>query len=241
MSPLIGAPNRGYADYQRLENFDSGVLLRVATPIQNSQYTSAVLDMSRYAYLGGLMSCGTGGIGLVVITWWADAAATILLGERAFTMNNQMGNAAQLRLPNLGPFVIIQCNAIGAGTYQFNATVIGTNRVHPLEMIPLTSLLLDWNQSFPVGTTSVFHTSYYAGPALVTAVLPSSGVGISLSHSDSAGTPQQYDQLNVVTGAAVQRFITSVPEGICWANVINLSGSPQNVALYVIPTPTGAI
>lgn len=164
MSPLVSAPNRGYADWQRLSNMDTGVLFNQVVAAQNAPPFSPIIDVSRYEFLGGqaFMSNGQANVRL---QWYADAAGAVTMGQRSFQLTSQIPAAAQLRLPNLGPFVQWVWSAPGVSTFSGTVNLIATNRYHPLEFVPTSPVLFQLSGgAAPVNNTIYMPNDYYAGP-----------------------------------------------------------------------------
>lgn len=166
MSPLNAPPLRGYTDEQRVDNWDEGLIWSQNTTVGAGPYTSTVQDVSRYAYLGGVIGVGSSDASVSII-WYEDQAATIVLASRKFVLSHLITNLAQPRLPNLGPFVQITVTSLVGANFSLLAKLFGTNRVHPLEFIPINPVIMS-QQSAAIGASATVITypiDYYAGPA----------------------------------------------------------------------------
>lgn len=239
MSPLIGAPNRGYADWQRIGNYDSGVEWSATYTNTGVTEVSPVIDMSRYAYLGGKVGCTLNTV-LVTFLWYADAAATVLVGGRQFVLSAGIANPAQLRIPNLGPFVQVTLAPIGGANYTFNAEVIGTNRVHPCEMIPSQStLLVVSGVTIPPGQTNFFPSDYFSGPARLTTTNSGGSVTCTLMYRNVDGTDQPIEQFGVNPAATILSASILVPEAAWYLAVFN-GAAAQAFSCWITPSPTGS-
>lgn len=240
MCPLISAPNRGYADYQRVGNYDSGILWSVDTGSINVGISSPLLDVGRYAYLGGTIA-GLLNQSQVSIFWYADAAATIQVGERFIQLHGQILQPAQIRLPNLGPFVRINCNITGGANQDVQANVFGTNRVHPLEFIPVNPLVIDQqNVAIAAGVTAnLYPFDYYAGPCRLW-MLVSQTSQWQLQALSSAGVWELFDQQQGFAAFANVEQTLITPPGAWRLAVQNTSGTAGNYWAVVTPSTTGA-
>ena len=240
MSPLVSAPNRGYADYQRVGNYDTGTLWTVDTGPGQTLVTSPVLDVSRFAYLSGHLTCNTNQCSCAVL-WWADAAATISIGARVFRLSDQIGGTALIRLPNLGPYCNFQFTQAGAPTFAIRTYVIATNRVHPLEFIPGNPVLID-QQTAAIGassTSTVYPSDYYAGPVSVW-YLPAYASGdVNIQVLTSGGT---WDYIARLANSAAGSFLTTMiaPPGAWRVIVSNNTAGASTYTLGVTPPTTGA-
>ena len=173
MSPLLSSPNRGYADWQRVENWDTGALWTPSYTNTGAENFSPVMDVSRSAYLAGWMQVSLGQVWLNPI-WSLDAAQTVGLQSRNIYMDTAVQNPLQMRIPNLGPYVSFTVSKLGAANYTLNGVVFGTNRYHPLEFIPSQPYLIaHTNNALAANATNYYESSdYYSGPVYVNATSP---------------------------------------------------------------------
>ena len=164
MTPLGQGP-RGYGDWQRVVNWDGPLVYDVPSTARVGVVTTPTIETSRYAYLAGVLEVGENPV-QVHAQWFADEKLTKQVGQRQFFLDPLILAASQLRLPNLGPWFAANFNPAEAGTaWKQTARLFLTNRVHPLEYIPLQTLLLDATDS-PAGAEAFTHypLSYYSGP-----------------------------------------------------------------------------
>lgn len=240
MSPLVSAPNRGYSDWQRVSNFDSGVLWSDASVGVSTQVQSPVLDMSRYAYLGGLIGVGNGAA-VVTVTWYADVAATVQLGFRAFSLQFTKLSPAQIRIPNLGPFAQVVISSIGGPPFNNHATIIGTNRYHPLEFIPPNPYLIR-QQASPIGagaSVTVTPQQYYSGPMMVWFEPGNAGMTATL---ENLQPDANVDLIAQIIAASVNQTIVTTwiaPPG-SWFIQVNNPGGATTYYLTATPSLTGS-
>lgn len=239
MSPLAPSGARGYADYQRLDNWDSGVLWNEATGIVNTQINSPVLDVSRYAYLTGYAICGQNGL-TVQIQWTMDAAQQVLAGSRSFTLTQPISGPMQFRIPNLGPFAQLLLTPFGGAAYSLNVNAGATNRVHPLEFIPANPAILDGQGvALPAsGTVITYPTDYYAGPLSID-FTPGVAAWLTLDVLTSAGA---WHRMYLMSGAAGSEtvFTWVTPPGAWRMNVINQGAAASTFGLRAVPSMTGS-
>lgn len=240
MSPLAVPPNRGYADYQRIGNYDSAPLFNQVVGPQNTQFTSGILDVSRYAYLGGRIT-PNGGDFSVQLTWFADAAGTITLNWRTFQITPNIAGNATLHIPNLGPFVQLQLTAIGGANYTTTIVLIGTNRVHPLEFIPRNPLLLSV-QNLAIAANShviIYPSDYYAGP--VQWLIQANVATPWAVEFDSLQPDGTYPAIYQLSGNSADTPGTALtPPGAWRAIVYNTDVAAHNFWFVVTPSMTGA-
>lgn len=237
MCPLIAAPNRGYADYQRVENWDSGVLISFSAASRNANLISSIQDVSRYAYLGGSMQ-ETESQCSVLVQWFLDSNGTIRVGQRTFILTSLTTAIAQIRFPNLGPFVQVIVSPIGGATYTSPMTLFGTNRVHPLEFIPRNQALFNMQVfALAVGDNFFYPTDYYAGPVVVSYI--NAGAGQTVYHQilNPAGV-WDYTEGHPVPGTNYS-YESIMPAG-AWRIDLNSTGVVGGLRFSVIPSTTGA-
>lgn len=167
MCPLVAAPNRGYNDWQRVNNYDTGILWSIAPVNQPGNEISPVIDVSRYAR--SCIQASLSGAGVVlVVQWFADSAGTVVIGERDIVLASGWPTA-QLALVNMGPFVKFAVEPFGGGNISGNVNMFASNRDFPSEMVPRQDLLIDAQQlTLPAsGNVHLIPVDYYAGPALL--------------------------------------------------------------------------
>lgn len=239
MSPLVSAPNRGYADYQRQSNWDTGVLWNEDTGPIAADVTSPVIDMSRSAFVGMNIAALTGQP-LIILNWYLDAGATLPVGRRQFQMTQSIANNAQVRMLNMGPFLQITLSRVTVPNYRVIMQVYGTSRTYPLEFIPRSSLLIDV-QGQAIGASpanvTTYPIDYYAGPVRVAVFGLSSGF-ITLDYLNGSGVLDPIDQQSMnASGDTV--FNTVVPVG-AWAVNVQNGSTATSYDLIVTPSFTGA-
>lgn len=240
MSPLISAPNRGYADWQRVANMDTGALVSINRGATRASDDSGVLDVSRFEYLGGQDHCLTTPV-LVTMFWFADAAGLVTMGSRQFTLHQLVANPAQYRLPNLGPFVEIQWASISGDNFAHQATLIATNRFHPLEFIPIEPLLIDASAVAIGGAANatVFTSDFYAGP--VECVVSSVGGATSFVAQalDTAGVARTLSPTVTPAANTFANLNFVAPPGAWFITALN-PGAATSYSITAVPSMTGS-
>lgn len=230
----------GYPDGQRVQNWDGPILWNHDTGPTTTDVTSPVMDVSRFAYLCGNLSASQGNPD-IIIDWYLDSAATIPVGGRSFAMSVNVGGGAQLRIPNLGPYVQITLAQAIVGTYRVVAYIFATNRVYALDFLPGGPLLIDQQDvTLGAGATAVLYpTGYYAGPVQIwtdiaapsllsmQALVAGSGWDY-IAQQSAPSTPSQ----------VVYEWVA--PSGAWRINFTNTGSSPAGYYLAVIPSLTGS-
>jgi hypothetical protein len=239
MSPLALPPTRGYADWQRVENYDSPLLFNATSPGNFAPFVFGVQDVSRFGYLGGRMQEQTSQ-SLANIAWFADPAATELMSYRAVAFTSNILNLAQLRFPNLGPFVRLTSQAFGATNYSLNAQLFGTNRIHPLELIPAFGVIIDQQGVvLPAsGAVTLYPSDYYAGPARLV-VSASQVYTWELQWLSTTGNWDIIDnQSNIAANVTTEQSIVT-PPGAWRLIILNATAAAGIYFAAVTPSTTG--
>lgn len=238
----ISAPgSRGYGDWQRVDNWDSDPILQEFINPTVGGITSGVLDVSRFAYLGGSVQV-TGGTCLMQVNWYADQALTEQIGSRRWTLGAPPGSPCSMRVPNLGPFCTVGFFLIG-GAPLADVLLIATNRYNPLEFIPQFPLLVS-QQNVTIaaaGSLTVTMGDYYAGPVQWWVANPTGSVAmLRFNFIDVDGTNKTIYQAQIPVTADTNGTAI-VPPGIWSAVLINNSGAAANFFLTVRHSVTGAV
>lgn len=240
MCPLVVAPNRGYADYQRVDNYDTGVLWNNPGVLSNATVVSPVLDVSRFGYLGGTVAVAAGTQANVAVSWFADAGITVVLGQRTFALQNTGAAPAQIRFPNLGPYCRFTVTSATGAAFNFTATIIATNRLHPLEMIPTaSSLFAASGKALAIGgTDTYFPASYCAGP--VQLWIDTGGVSVELTILGALSNANSYVLWRNQSQTTLTTDIVIVPLGVWFAQVFNNAGAAVTYSIAATSSLTGA-
>lgn len=239
MSPLVAAPNRGYADWQRIDNYDTGVLIALAPGSTNATIRSAIEDVSRYETICGQIQL-TAGVCELVFLWFADPAGTILLGERVMYLTSSIPDPMQIHIDNLGPFVQVITIALGGGNYTQTTTLIASNRSIPIEVVPENTVIVD-AQNIPnaAGNTFIqYPLDYWAGPMRIFCIQSQAGAcAVQVLNAGGA-----WDNLDQILLAALTPTATNTiaPLGAWRLSIINTSGANGSFFLSCIPSYSGA-
>lgn len=237
----LGEGPRGYQDWQRVVSWDGPLVFSQNQVLHTGAFLTPVFETSRFAYLGGTASVIKNDTTFRA-TWYADQAATLQVGERSFVLNHQMLNRAQLHLPNLGPFCQLEWVPAEVGTQweHFATRIFLTNRVYPLELIPITTVLLQHAFVFPAGENQVrLADSYYSGPARINTV--AGGVVSNGTLVEGQTTPTTFvevDRVPVNTTTEKEQTINIPPGG--WRLTVGTTAA-VTVTVCVTATPTGSL
>lgn len=240
--PLISAPARGYTDYQRLGNFDSAPIFSASgTNLNGVDEVTGILDVSRFAYLGGFDRV-TNGRALVTLQWYADSAGAIPVGSRQYVLLNatlEIGNSMQYRVPNLGPFLKATWHQLSGTAFHF-CQLLGTNRFHPLEAIPVNvqPITLNGIAQNP-GSITYFPTDYVSGPVFFAIQSNVASVQFVPQTFDRTGNSQTLFAITPVA-AAWTSFVLPIPLG-AWQLTISVGGAAATIFAFATPSLSGAI
>lgn len=237
--PLLASPNRGYADWQRVENWDTGSLWTSSNGSVAGPVTSPAIDVSRIGYLAGYLGSSQNSF-IALFAWYTDDGLGVPLGSRYIVCSSLIGHDAQLRIPNMGPYLQVTLTSTTGANFGYLARLWGTNRVDPLELIPNSPFLLDV-QNTAIGASAIatlYPTDYYSGPISVWTHAANSNMATSLEVLDYQGT---WDIVGQWTPAALNYdFIAIAPPGAWRILVQNLATSSSAYYLFVQPSMTGA-
>lgn len=239
MSPLVAQPNRGYSDYQRTSNYDSGVLFSGNSGSSVFPIGSGILDVSRYAYVGAWVSC-TAGTVLVSISWFLDAAGSIPLGSQQFVADSHITNPLTSRLVNLGPFCDVSISQVVGGS-SVSMVMIGSNRDYPIAITPVNPVLMD-QQAAAIGanaTVTVYPFDYYAGPVQFGFFSTPGVVTFRLKYLTSSNSWDFVQEAPVSAAGAWDTFTWITPPG-AWRMEMANGGTAGDFYLTATPSATGS-
>lgn len=239
MSPLAPVASRGYPDGQRIQNWDLPSLYVNATVGASGGESSAILDVSRYGYLAGWDQVGNLPVHFTP-TWFNDQAGTQDIGSFDWTYSPLITNPAQLRIPNLGPWVQLTWLPMTAGTWNHTVRMIATNRFHPLPFIPTQQVLIDQQNAAiaSLATVTLYPTDFYAGPCSVFTNCANASSVIF----ETLTTSNVWDRFYQVNPAAatVNDFGVTMPPGSWRCRFINGAASATTFYCVVTPSLTGS-
>lgn len=158
----------GYSDYQRIVNWDGPLVWEILTKAITGEANSGVINCARYGYIAGRVSL-TGEDFQLRMEWFSDEAATKQLGQMVMTLSPSVQNPAQLRIPNMGPWVrVVLEGKEGAAKCTATARLFLSNRIHPLQLIPVAPMIFRSTHTYAVSENLFIGPfDYYAGPAEV--------------------------------------------------------------------------
>lgn len=239
MTPMVGQPYRGYADWQRVSNYDADPIVDIARGATLNTETVGPLDVSRFAYVAGFDNIDAQTVSLN-LTWKSAAAGGVTVGNRGFCLDGHIAHRAQYSIRNLGPYVTATWTSVGGGNFVHNVAWIPTNRIPPFEFQPISTMLID-KEGVNVNAganVDVWPSDYYSGPIRVTFLAPTNTWTMNLDCFDNVGNAQVVEGVTG-TGAAVVLDMIA-PAGAWKMNVANGSGANGTYFLRVTPSPTGA-
>lgn len=164
----------------------------------------------------------SGGPLLLTFRWYADASGARLVGQRSMMLNTDVATLVAT-VPNLGPYLQLVVNRVGGGTFQWNASLVASNRlVVDIFGGNFTPYLLEayGQQQVANQTANYFLGTVYGGPVW-TSIRNEGGSPGTLSLTvDPLGTDGAYHLrlgnaiLNVGAGNTVNE-ITVLPPVPC--------------------------
>jgi hypothetical protein len=240
MSPLVASPNRGYADWQRVNNYDTDLVWNDVSPGNNATRTSPVIDCSRFAYCAGQIGPTVGQV-TAVFVWYTDGTLATAVGSRAIIMDNHVTGGWVFRIPNVGPFVQIRVQAIGGAAFTCTSHVFLSNRYSPTEFIVSNSYLFDLQAIFIAAATNQtqWNASAFAGPVQFHLTSNTGNVAFQLQALNTSGVLDQRSP--VITPAAnIFSTITWLVPADAWAIIANNTGANGNYYIIGQHTTTGA-
>ena len=232
--PLLASPNRGYTDWQRVENWDTGQLWSYSFTNQLPGPQSPIIDVSRIAYIAGYVEATLNDCVLSPV-WYLDAAGATMVAMRNIGLSASIVHPAQLRIPNLGPYLQVSINPAGAANASSDGVFFGTNRYHPLEFITRDPVLVEVNNAniAASGTNVYYFSGYYAGPFMLNFIttvscyinpeyLDASDTWLSIGTMQSAANARTFQPL-IAPAAAFRLRVVNTTAG---AGVVTLSATP---------------
>lgn len=230
----------GYPDGQRVQNWDSPSLFSASPANSAAQIVSGVLNVSRFAYLVLYANLtGSPGDCAITIDWYQDRGATDLIGSRQVILSHSIP-IAQWRPVNLGPYAIVQISpASGNLTGSFN--LVASNRVHPLEFVPVNAVLVD-NQNLAIaanGVDTLYPSDYYAGPLYVW-LTPNFGTGFVVVEALTSSGNWDVVGGAKITTTGYQSLTPVVPPGAWRLLVENTVAAASTLGIAAVASVTGS-
>lgn len=237
--PITAPPQRGYGDWQRLNDHDAGPIVNIARGATLNTESVGPLDVSRFAYIAGFDNIDAQTVSLN-LTWTSALSGGVTVGSRGFCLDGHIGHRAQYSLRNLGPYVSATWTAVAGTDFVHNVAWIATNRIPVVEFQPISTVLIDQeNVALGAGTNAdVWPADYFAGPIRVQYNAPGAGWLLNLTCFDNVGNGKTIEGI-AGTGANVT-IDSLAPAGAWKFNVNNTTGAPGNYYLRVTGSQTGA-
>lgn len=231
----------GYADYQRTLNYDDPFLINQTAVKEKPITTHGPFDVSRFAYVAGRIAASGEG-GNFTFVWSLDEAGTQIVGERQMIVAGGLPASGQIRLMNLGPWLRIKlAHTVGGAEVEVTLQLFPTNRIAPIPLSPLSSVLVSTSSVMPEKSSSTTSpTSLYAGPVRwlwESAVVETE---LILEIATEPGVFIGFDALKPPAGGGFTVGNTLVPLGQWRVKLVNNAAAPATVAARVWASETGS-
>ena len=237
MSPIVAQPNRGYADWQRIANYDTPALLNttnVGTP-----YAPSALDVSRYSHVGFFI--GQQAVPqFITFEWFLDPALTQQCGQQFFVMDPSINAPMQGHYANLGPFLSVTANCI-PNPGHFTGLFWASNRDVGYPITPNHPVLID-QQNVTIGATTtidIYPQDYYAGPVTVWFSTDFAAGAFRIFYENVSASWDILVQI-ALSATGDNRLTTIVPAGAWRCDAINSGGAAGHYYLTVTPSLSGS-
>lgn len=234
--------NKGYADYQRIVNWDDSPFSFGKQATLKEVTNLGTFDVSRYAYLAGNIGgrfLKENGMIEWEFTWSLDEEGKEIVGQRIF-FTHEINGPAQLRIPNMGPWVTIVAKPFTTPV-KTNLTFFPTNRSYPYELLPKKSLLVEAVETAVLSKAvkQFFMEEYFAGPAVIyLKSLKEAGV-LTVSTVDLL---TNYVNVGIVEVPALGQTWAKVvlPFGPCRLNLENTGAAESKYLINAMASFTGS-
>jgi hypothetical protein len=239
MSPIQEPPNRGYADWQRVSNYDTDLIWNITPVSGHAPIVSPIIDVSRFLALGGAIGEQQSS-SLWTFQWYADDAGAIPVGARRFTTTINISSGATVRIPNLGPWVQITIAPLTGASFLPYVRLTATNRDLPIDFVPIDSqLIVRANQVIGAAASQdCWPETHFAGPIRIWGLPLAAGIVYSVQ---SLNTVAAFDIVDEIRPAANVDFsITTVAPTSAWKVLVTNAGAATNYYLSVTPSLTGS-
>lgn len=234
----LGTGPLGYRDWQRLVNWDGPLFMDLSGDGPHAgKKVYGRFDVSRFAYLGGFMRV-LENPQVVLFTWYTAKTGGAQIGIRQLVLDPLILANCQFRLPNLGPWVSVQVGQGAVGEpWTLNAEVFGTNRVHPLELIPANFEALGLTEAFGgAGSRTAYPTTYFAGP--MRAVVFTNAAVTVTAKLEGEGAPNVWSLLDFLTTSSALAETIIAPDS-AWRIVLEATAA-VTATVAITPSTTGA-
>ena len=237
MSPIVAQPNRGYADWQRIANYDTPALLNVTNV--STPYAPSAQDVSRFSHVGFFI--GQQAVPqFITFEWFLDPALTQQCGQQFFVMDPAINAPMQGHYPNLGPFLSVTANCI-PNPGHFTGLFWASNRDVGYPITPKNPVIVD-QQNAAIGidtTVNVYPSDYYAGPAQVW-FSPIYATGSLEFQYETVSGAWDYFQTFAFLAQGPINYPIDLPPGAWRVVVFNSTASAVTYFLTVTPSQTGS-
>lgn len=233
--------SQGNEDWQRTSNYDGPVLFSQG----GEEKTGSIellntLFVGRYAYLAGIANTEVNAYELR-LRWFADEAATILVGERNIIIDVTIASNAQIRILNLGPWVRVSFIVAPGKKYKPSVVLLPSNRIAPTECIPQQSTLIPPTLiTLPKGAEkNVNPVSYFSGPVRFLFISKAVAGLIVVQVSTSPGVYEEICNIPLPAKGILEPTIIT-PLGAWRVAVENTSAEEGSYVVAGIWSPTGS-
>src|SRR5579859_3494218 len=197
---------RGYADWQRIQNYDGPVVFNTTATSHEGIFRPFLrTGVDRYSHLSGFIEVGENPV-LCTLGWWTAAESAKVLQLRQFVIDPLVTEAPYLHIPHQGPFLEIELEPLtGATHWKLTSALAFSNRVFGLEFVPRYPVLVSHAFAFVAEENLIsYPRGYYAGPARLDVTNNAAVETAVLIEAETApGTWVEVDRMSF--GASVER------------------------------------
>lgn len=228
----------GFPDWQNQRPLDGPPLLVDANVVRTGFFQFPLMFVGRWARLGGQMQVATNPV-RVTMHWLTSNVNGDIVGSRQFVLDPNPIWHANIMIPNMGPWLMVQVQSNNPAPYTLGTTLFGTNRQQPIEFIPPGPTLLTYaNQPIAAGATKTdWLLGYYAGPARLW-VTGGAAWTINVDCEVDIATLNLFYQ-NALAAAGGVRDSMVIPPGACRVRLVNDGAAAANFYLSLVPSFTG--
>lgn len=230
----------GYPDFRRQQDYDSfPPFIEVINTLHNNALTRGPFYVGLWHAIALDFNVSTNSV-LVIIRWWNNVNADHMVGERNFVVDVSVGVPCRSRFINLGPYVSLTIEPVGAVNWTEDCLFWPTNRVHPVEMPAAIGILVN-DQPGALGaglTSTVLFEDYFAGPATWRVAAGAMPGTFQLQSQTLVGTWVTNASRLLVAGVQEDIAVT-IPPGACRSQITNTGGGAGSFGSVVTPSITG--
>jgi len=245
--PVVKPGSRGpvgYPDYQRVENWDGVRLLYFGTLAKHTGLqTYGPYFVGQYAAL--LVSLSKGNKPITVrFTWSYEGEVEVGNPSREISLEPVNGPArAQLRLPNLGPWVTIEFIPESEATkWEMVAAVLPTNRQYAYESNPVSGLVIPETLKKVKGASEGFWYPewLWGGPVQAYVNTNKKTGAFGVEYYNVAAAAWKYSVLESLEGKEWYNIKAVVPLTAWRVKVYNNPAEEASITVTVAPAVTGS-